>query len=75
MKPLGLPEGSVRAILVLGALFAVVFPVLIFVFRSTDIPQGVKEVLIFLAGALTGLIKDYINQRNGDAPQTPEQTQ
>lgn len=64
MKPLGLPEGSVRAILVLGALFAVVFPVMVFVFRSTDIPQGVKEVLIFLAGALTGLLKDYINYRS-----------
>lgn len=67
-EPLWLPRGSVRAIIVLGALFVVAFPVMIFVFRATDIPQGVKEIILFLAGGLIGLLKDYITQRSGEPP-------
>ncbi len=69
-EPLWLPRGSVRAIIVLGALFIVGFPVLIFVFRSADIPQGVKEIILFLAGGLIGLMKDYIVQRADEPPKS-----
>lgn len=72
MKPLWMPEGSVRAILVIGALLTVMIPVFVFVFRGEnyDVPQGVKEVIIFVAGGTIGLIKDYLTTRkeNGEQP-------
>lgn len=71
-KPLWMPEGSVRAILVLGSLLTVLIPVLVFVFRKEDIPQSVKEVIIFIAGSTTGLIKDYITGRREENNEVKE---
>lgn len=70
--PLWMPEGSVRAILVIGSLLTVMIPVFVFVFRGEnyDVPQGVKEIIIFVAGGSITLIKDYIvgrTKQNGDS--------
>lgn len=62
--PLWMPEGSVRAVLVLGALLTVIVPVFVYVFKSEDIPQGVKEVVILIAGGSLSLIKDYITHKS-----------
>jgi len=62
-EPLGLPRGSIRAILVLLAALTVIIPVFVYVFRGGEIPGTVKELVIFTAGGLMGLIKDYINYR------------
>lgn len=61
--PLWMPEGSVRAILVIGALLTVLVPIFVFVFRKEEIPQGVKEIVLFIAGGTISLIKDYITTR------------
>lgn len=47
-------------------------PVFVFVFRGEnyDVPQGVKEIIIFVAGGSITLIKDYIvgrTKQNGDS--------
>lgn len=63
MKPLGLPEGSVRAMILLGLVFGVVFPVLVFVFRQTDIPPTIDKYLTGLMTAVILLVREYIGLR------------
>lgn len=72
MEPLGLPKGSVRAIILLALTAAVVIPVFVFMFRQTDIPPGIREFLTALVIADIGLIKDYLYNRSSaaDAPQS-----
>lgn len=68
MKPLGMPPGSVRAIILLALTAAVVIPVFVFMFRQTDIPAGIREFLTALVIADIGLIKDYLKDRPADVP-------
>jgi hypothetical protein len=77
MKPLGLPEGSVRAIILIALTSAIVLPVFVFMFRQTDVPPGIREFLGMLAMADVNLIKDYITKRSADpvAPKEPEVVQ
>jgi hypothetical protein len=63
MKPLGLPEGSVRALILLALVLAVVFPVFVLVFMRQDIPPTVDKYLTMLAGAVILLIREYIGLR------------
>ena len=64
-KPLWLPEGSVRGLLILGLTGAVIVVILKSVVLSTDIPLNVEKLLSALLPAIVLLIKDYINSRNG----------
>jgi len=63
MKPLGLPEGSVRAILLILLTVGVVFPVFIFVFRQMDIPPTIDKYLTTIATAVILLIREYLGLR------------
>ena len=64
-KPLWLPEGSVRGLLILGLTGAVIVVILKSVVLSTDIPLNVEKLLSALLPAIVLLIKDYINSRSG----------
>lgn len=71
MRPLGLPEGSVRAIILIALTAAIVVPVFVFMFRQTDIPPGIKEFMTALVIADIALIKDYLSQRSSsNSPET-----
>lgn len=72
MKPLGLPEGSVRAIILLALVFAIVFPVFVLVFMRQDIPPTVDKYLTMLAGAVILLIREYIGLRKPQEPEEPK---
>ncbi len=63
MKPLGLPEGSIRAILLIMLTFGVIFPVFVFVFRQMDIPPTIDKYLSGLMTAVILLIREYIGLR------------
>ena len=63
MKPLGLPEGSIRAIMLIALVFSVVFPVLVFVFRQADIPPTIDKYLTSLLAAVILLVREYIGLR------------
>jgi hypothetical protein len=65
-EPFGLPRGSVTAIMVLMFGFAVIFPLIRFSFFHEDIPQSVKEVVMFLAGGLMPVILKYMDSRAKD---------
>ena len=69
MTPLGLPQGSVRAIILIALTAAIVIPVFVFMFRQTDIPPGIREFLTALVIADLGLIKDYLSNRPSDDKQ------
>lgn len=64
MNPLGLPEGSVRAIILIALTSAIVIPVFVFMFRQTDIPPGINQFLTTLVVADIALIKDYLSHRS-----------
>lgn len=63
-QPLGLPPGTVRAILVLMAMVGILYPVFQLVTWQGTLDPAVKDVLLVLLGALPGLVKDYIAMRN-----------
>lgn len=65
-KPLGLPEGSIRAIIILAMVWIVVFPITIAIFKREDIFPAVKDLLLFAMGAAVGLLKDYTSQRKAE---------
>ncbi len=66
-EALGMPSGSVRAIILLGLTAAIVVPVFVFMFRQTDVPTGIGNFLTTLLVGLVGLIKDYIQERKETA--------
>ena len=65
-NPFWVPKGTVRSILVLMFSFAVIFPIFKFVTYQEEIPQSVKEILLFLSGGLIPIIKMYFDQRNNE---------
>lgn len=69
LQPLWLPQGSVRALLVISLTIAVVVVVLKSVAFGTDIPQNVSALLDKLLPAIVVLISQYINARNGSKPE------
>lgn len=62
-EPLGLPTGTVRAVLVLLFGVAVIFPVFKFAAYEQDIPQSVKEIMLVLVGGLQAIISKYFEIR------------
>lgn len=65
-SPLGLPEGSIRALLVIMFSVAIVVPLFKSTLYQTEIPQGTRELLMFLFGALTQIISRYFESRKGE---------
>jgi hypothetical protein len=63
MKPLGLPEGSIRAMIILAMLWIIIFPITIAIFKKEDIFPAVKDLLMFAMGVAAGLLKDYFSGR------------
>lgn len=72
-EPLGLPKGSVQAIVIILLVMAVVFPVAAGVLRNEDLHPNTQQFLTAVVVAVVGLIKDYMNHRNATAPATQEQ--
>lgn len=68
-EPLWLPPGSVRAIIVLIGLIAVVFPLFKLITWGGTMDQSVKEILLVIVGYLAGIINKYFEmRRNGHEP-------
>lgn len=65
-KPLWLPEGTVRALLVGGLTWALILIIIRFSMFTQEIPQSVASLLDKLLPALVLLIQGYINNRNGN---------
>lgn len=65
-EPFGMPRGTVTAVIIFIFAFSVAFPLVRFSFWAQEIPQTVKEVVIFLAGSLTPLILKYMDSRAKD---------
>lgn len=63
-KPLWLPEGTVRALLVGGLTWALILILVRFTMFTEEIPQTVAGLLDKLLPALVLLIQGYINTRN-----------
>lgn len=63
-NPIWLPRGTVRAILVLIAMIAVVYPIFKLVTLGGTLDPAVKEIMLVLVGGLIGLVKDYITSRD-----------
>ena len=61
--PFWLPRGSIRAGIIIIITWAVVFPIFKLVVYEQDIQPGIEKIIIFLAGALTGILKDYMTVR------------
>ncbi len=72
-NPLWLPPGTVRAIIVLAFAAAVVIPLLKFAAYREEIPQTVKEVVLFMAGSLYPLIAKYMEVRAKEQPTRSEE--
>ena len=62
-EPLGLPKGSVTAVLVLSLVLPLAVAMFVYVFQTKDIPQSVKEVMLVLIGVASQVIRDYIASR------------
>jgi hypothetical protein len=69
MKPLGLPEGSIRAMIILAMLWIIIFPITIAIFKKEDIFPAVKDLLLFAMGVSAGLLKDYFSGRKTETPE------
>jgi len=74
--PLWLPPGTVRALVILGLTYALIFVILKFALLKEDVPPGVMQIMLSLLPALVLLIREYIGQRakengNGDKPESP----
>ena len=63
-KPLWLPDGTVRALLVLGLTWAVVVIMLKFAVYREEIPQSVEKIMMALLPAIVLLIERYITTRS-----------
>ena len=62
-KPLWLPEGTVRALLVGGLTWALILILVRFSMFTQEIPESVANLLDKLLPALVLLIQGYINTR------------
>ena len=62
-KPLWLPEGTIRALLVGGLTWALILIIVRFSMFTQEIPQSVAGLLDKLLPALVLLIQGYINSR------------
>jgi hypothetical protein len=63
MEPLGLPKGSVRAIILVLLTLGITFPVFIFVFTHQEIPATVDKYLGTLMAGVILLIREYLGLR------------
>lgn len=64
--PLGLPKGSVRAIIVFILIIPVPILLIRYGFAKEEIPASVKDVLLVMAGFIFKIIEIYFNARNGE---------
>lgn len=70
-QPLWLPPGSIRAMIVLVGLVAVVFPLFKLITWGGTMDQSVKEILLVIVGYLTAIINKYFESRNGHHKSIP----
>lgn len=68
--PLGLPPGSVRAVIVLGLTFTICFVLIKAMVFHEEIPSELSKLLTAGIVALVGLLKDYMAARSDDATKT-----
>lgn len=61
--PLGLPKGSVRAIIVFVLILPVPVLLIRYGFMKEEIPLSVKDVLLVMAGFIFKIIEIYFNTR------------
>lgn len=65
-KPLWLPEGTVRALIVLGLTYAIIVILFKAILMQQEIPSGVAQIVRELLPALVLIIKQYIDQRTSE---------
>jgi hypothetical protein len=70
--PLGLPKGSVRAIIVFILILPVPILLIRYGFAKEEIPASVNDVLLVMAGFIFKIIEIYFSARNAD-PETQEE--
>ena len=61
--PLWLPPGTVRALIVIMAMWGILFPVVKLVAWEGTLDPAVKDILLVLLGALPGFINKYMEVR------------
>ena len=61
--PLGLPKGSIRAIIVFILILPVPVLLIRYGFMKEEIPLSVKDVLLVMAGFIIKIIEIYFNAR------------
>jgi hypothetical protein len=70
-NPLWVPQGTIRALLVLGLTWALIIIMLKFAVYKEEIPATVKELMASLLPAIVLLIKDYLSLRKSEAQIKP----
>lgn len=71
-QPLWLPQGTVRALVVLGLTYAIVVILLKSILLETDVPPGVAQYMRELTPAVVLIIKGYIDSRATETNQSPK---
>ena len=77
-EPLGMPKGSVTALLALFLVFPLALAMIVYTFGKNDIPPSVKDIMLVLVGVAGKVIGDYIASRkngNGDSHEPPQAAQ
>jgi hypothetical protein len=77
-EPLGLPKGSVTALLAIFLVFPLALAMVVYTFAANDIPPSVKDIMLVLVGVAGKVISDYIYSRkngNGEKPEEAKPTE
>ena len=72
-EPLGLPKGSVTALLALALVSPLAIAMIKYTFGSVDIPPSVKDIMLVLIGVAGKVIGDYIASRKNGNSQSSEE--